>query len=254
VVRDCLTSLLNRDHPDPAQRDGIMDLDSSRCEGSGEITTYDSLDSSLGQARRNLYLGVKQWAAYVCLEELFKRLGDSEHAEEARNAAGRAAATIAAAYRPDLGFIPALLDGVDESPIIPAIEGLVYPFRMGLIEATSPTGPYGAMIRALKAHLNTVLQPGRCRFADGGWKLSANSINSWISKVFLCQYVARAVFGMDFGEDGLRADRVHADWWREGSKPNPGIDQIFDGRTNEVGFYYPRAVTSILWLDERTGI
>jgi len=45
----CLESLLNRDHPDPAQRNGIMSLDSSRTMGGSEITTYDSLDESLGQ-------------------------------------------------------------------------------------------------------------------------------------------------------------------------------------------------------------
>ena len=48
VFRAALQSLLRRDHPDPAQRDGIMSLDSSRCSGGVEITTYDSLDVSLG--------------------------------------------------------------------------------------------------------------------------------------------------------------------------------------------------------------
>lgn len=44
-----LTSLVNRDHPDPLMRDGIMSADSSRTLGGSEITTYDSLDTSLGQ-------------------------------------------------------------------------------------------------------------------------------------------------------------------------------------------------------------
>src|SRR4029453_16290069 len=46
VFEKCFESLLNRDHPDPAQRRGLMQLDSARCAGGAEITTYDSLDIS----------------------------------------------------------------------------------------------------------------------------------------------------------------------------------------------------------------
>ena len=51
VFEKCFGSLLRRDHPDPKKRRGLMQLDSSRCAGGAEITTYDSLDVSLGQAR-----------------------------------------------------------------------------------------------------------------------------------------------------------------------------------------------------------
>ena len=40
LLKDCFTSLLNRDAADDALLDGIMDLDSSRCGISSEITTY----------------------------------------------------------------------------------------------------------------------------------------------------------------------------------------------------------------------
>jgi hypothetical protein len=247
LIEDCLASMLNRDHPDPARRDGVMDVDSSRTLTSEEITTYDSLDPSLGQARRNLYLAVKGWGAYLGLEWLFKSLDDFQHALIARQAAEQAAHTIAAAYDPSLGYIPAILGSDDPSPIIPAIEGLIFPYQMGMNEAVSADGPYGAMIQKLRLHLENVLKPGVCQFADGSWKLSARSENSWISKVFLCQHIARQILGMTFDP---AQDRAHADWWRVGSAPNPGIDQIFAGKTSEVGFYYPRAVTNILWLDE----
>lgn len=75
VFHSALTSLVNRDHPDPAVRDGIMSADSSRTLGGSEITTYDSLDTSLGQARDNLYLGGKTWAAYVLLEKVLTKGG-----------------------------------------------------------------------------------------------------------------------------------------------------------------------------------
>jgi hypothetical protein len=255
LLADCLTSMLNRDHPNPALRDGIMGLDSSRCGREGEITTYDSLDPSLGQARRNLYLAVKGWAAYLSLAWLFRRTADlhlEELAVEAEAGALRCAQTVAAAYNPQLGFIPAILDGVDTSPIIPAIEGLVFPERLGWHEAIAPDGPYGAMIGALRAHLTHILTPELCLFADGGWQLSANSENSWISKIFLCQYIARRVLGVAQDEAMTRADRAHAHWWQVGCATDPGIDQIFAGQVREVGFFYPRGVTNILWLDETT--
>ena len=99
IFRKCLHSLVNRDHPDPAQRDGIMSADSSRCLGGAEITTYDSLDVSLGQARNNLYLAVKTWAAYLGLREVFFANGKP-------NLAAQAAAQ-AALGRPHHRFAPA---------------------------------------------------------------------------------------------------------------------------------------------------
>lgn len=51
IFVDCFQSMINRDHPDLDERDGVMSLDSTRCGEDGwEITTYDSLDPSLGQA------------------------------------------------------------------------------------------------------------------------------------------------------------------------------------------------------------
>ena len=49
-------------------RTGLMTYDSSRCDEGKEITTYDSLDESLGQARANTYLAVKCWATWLALD------------------------------------------------------------------------------------------------------------------------------------------------------------------------------------------
>ena len=94
----CLTSLLNCDHPEPAMRNGLMGYDSSRTEGGGEITTYDSLDHSLGQARNNVYLAGKTWASYLALEALFKMLGNADLAQAALDAALLTAAALEKAY------------------------------------------------------------------------------------------------------------------------------------------------------------
>ena len=242
-----LTSLLNRDHPDPAQRDGVMSLDSSRCAGGSEITTYDSLDVSLGQARNNLYLAVKCWGSYVGLADLFSAVGDKKRAAIAQDQARRAASTISATADKN-GLLPAILHENVESRIIPAIEGLVIPHTLGLKKALSPHGEFAPLIAALRRHLRGVLKKGICLFPDGGWKISSTSNNSWLSKVYLCQFIASEILGEKPGKSGAVADQAHAAWLLD-EKNNywAWSDQIVSGEA-KGSKYYPRGVTSILWL------
>ena len=247
VFQACLDSLVRRDHPDPRKRDGVMSADSSRCLGGAEITTYDSLDVSLGQARNNLYLAVKTWAAYLGLREVLGGLGDRRGAALAGEQAARCAATVAGHLRPD-GFIPAVMGEGNESRIIPAIEGLVFAGRWGMKDALSPRGEFGNLINALKHHLSTVLVRGTCLFADGAWKLSSTNDNSWLSKIYLCQYVAREFLG--FPGDPA-ADRAHVRWLLDPENAYfAWSDQMVSGKARGSK-YYPRGVTAWLWLSER---
>lgn len=233
-----LRSLQNRDHPDPARRNGVIGLDGGRCEGGSEITTYDSLDASLGQARNNLYLAVKGWASYLLLENLLRRLGDEEAACDARAGAERAAATILRARNAE-GLLPAVIGEGVEARIIPAIEALVYPFVAGI-----PFAGFEDLVQALNMHFQAVLIPGVCKFDGGGWKLSSTSSNSWLSKIYLCQFVAEQV--LDHSPD-RPADRAHLEWLLdEENAYYAWSDQMLNGKA--VGSrYYPRGVTSILW-------
>ena len=250
IFEECLTSLENRDHPDPARRTGIMKLDSSRCMGGAEITTYDSLDASLGQSRNNLYLGVKTWASYVLLESLLKQCGKTEAAKRAGIQADKCGATIVAHVSPE-GYIPAVFENNNDSKIIPAIEGLVFPFIAGCKEAVDPAGRFGALIIALKKHTEFVLKPGICLFDNDVWKMSSTSVNSWPSKIYLCQFVARKILGLSGDIYSSKADKAHVSrlllpqenaYWA-------AADQIIDGKS--LGSrYYPRLVTCILWLQE----
>ncbi|HZG56792.1 glycoside hydrolase family 52 protein [Paenibacillus sp.] len=249
VFADVLESMLNRDHPNPAERNGLMGLDSDRVRGGSEITTYDSLDASLGQARNNIYLAGKCWAVYIALERLFLGRGREAEAALAAEQAKRCAATLAAHLKPE-GYIPAVLEGGNDSRIIPAIEGLVFPYAAGCSEALDPNGTYGVYIAALKRHLETVLKPGVCLFEDGGWKLSSTSDNSWLSKIYLCQFIARRLLGLDWDDKGAAADAAHVAWL---THPELSFwswsDQIVAGRITGSK-YYPRGVTSVLWLEE----
>jgi len=250
VFRECLTSLQNRDNPDPAKRNGVMAFDSSRCGREAEITTYDSLDVSLGQSRNNLYLAVKTWAAYIALEMVLARMGFHEEAKSAAHSAELGAKTIASNFDQKLGYIPAVFEPGSTSATIPAIEGLLFPQRLGLLGALRKREPHKTLIDTLRLHFKNILKPGVCLFKDNGWKMSSTSINSWQSKIFLCQHVARKVLGFDFGDEQIKHDRAHADWWRIGSAPYAVIDQILEGKTSGGGCIYPRGVTNILWLDE----
>lgn len=245
----CFESMINRDHPEADKRDGIMGLDSSRVMGGAEITTYDSLDVSLGQARNNIYLAGKTWASYVALEKLLREHGLEEKSREAGLLAEKCAATIVSHVTPD-GYIPAVIKEGNDSKIIPAIEGLIFPYYTNNHDALDPNGRFGAYIQVLKTHLKTVLTEGVCLFEDGGWKISSTSNNSWLSKVYLSQFIAREILGLEWDEKGARADAAHVAWL---THPTLSVwswsDQIISGQISGSK-YYPRGVTSILWLEE----
>ena len=246
----CLQSLLHRDHPNPALRNGLMSFESSRTDGGGEITTYDSLDHSLGQARATAYLGGKCWAAYLALSWIFEHLQDLGRSAECKAAALRCSQTLADAYSEADGFMPAVLDGENRSAIIPAGEALIYPWAMGLNEAVEESGPYGRYIGNLKKHLAYVLNERVCLYPDGGWKLSSSVDNSWMSKICLNQFVVREILGLTYGGEE-QADAAHVEWEVEGSKFHACSDQ-FSAAKPIGSLYYPRIVTSILWMDEHS--
>lgn len=252
VIQDCFDSMLNRDHPDEDQRNGLMGLDSSRTKGGAEITTYDSLDVSLGQSRNNIYLAGKCWAVYVALEKLFAAEKLSDLSLQAGRQADRCAASVAAQLT-EGGYIPAVIAENNDSRIIPAIEGLVFSYFTGCEGALDPHGRFSSYLQALRTHLKTVLVPGTCLFEDGGWKLSSTSNNSWLSKIYLSQFITREILGMEWDESGQASDAAHVNWLLH---PEESYwcwsDQILSGVA--VGSkYYPRGVTSILWLLEGKG-
>ncbi len=176
-------------------------------------------------------------------------LQELKYAEQAKNQAILCANTIAKNMTEE-GYIPAIFEEGNRSRIIPAIEGLVFPLYTGTPKALDPEGQYGPMIQALQKHLHTVLVEGTCLFADGGWKLSSTSDNSWLSKIYLCQFVARKVLKLEWNELARRADKAHVRWLLHPKESyHCWSDQMMSGLA--VGSkYYPRGVTSILWLDE----
>ena len=250
TLHACLTSLLHRDGAE-GDRDGVMSLDSTRCGTGQEITTYDSLDTSLGQSRNSLYLAVKTWAAYLALSRCFDALGEDDKAAEAEEQAARAAGTISRHWDSESEMFPAVLE--PDSPgylsrIIPAVEALVYPHLLGDLEAVSPFGPFGELVANLRSHLKSVLVSGICIDSEsGGFKLSSSSNNTWMSKIFLAQFVAEAVLAMPLSKD---FDAAHARWQRDGDcRDYAFTDQVRSTDGKDLGSrFYPRGITAILWL------
>ena len=56
-------------------------------------------------------------------------------------------------------------------------------------------GEFGRLMAALKRHLHAVLRPVCACSRMARWKLSSTSDNSWLSKIYLCQFVARDILG-----------------------------------------------------------
>lgn len=241
LLEECLVSLIRRDHPDPEQRKGWIQWDSSRCEGGAEITTYDSLDISLGQSRGSGYLAGKIFGVLLNLAEVFRQLGKDDLAAKATEQADRCANAIVSMAKPN-GVIPAVFEGENESTIIPHIEGLVWPLSVGL--NWNHDGKYDQLKAALSKHLTAVLKPGICKFPEGGWKLSSTSDNSWLSKIYICQFVAEAELGFEPDEE---ADRDHV-WWL--TRPESHFFAWSDQMVNGIAIgskYYPRGVSAWLW-------
>lgn len=251
VFVKCLSSQANRDSNIDSKRNGIMSLDSSRTMQGAEITTYDSLDQSLGQARNNVYIAVKGWAAYLAMEEVFNDEKMTDEADFAFKQARRAASTIVSHFDSKEGYIPAVMGENCKSKIIPAIEGLVFPYILNQKKNTGKTGRFSELYRKLEIHLKNVLRDGVCLYPDGGWKLSSSADNSWLSKIYLCQFIARKIFGYKNRKALNRADKAHVKWLTnsEDSCYWSWSDQMRSG-VPKGSKYYPRGVTSILWLDE----
>jgi len=270
----CAESLRNRADP----RTGVMAYDSARCDGGQEITTYDSLDESLGQARANAYLAAKCWASWVGLEMLaaLRRMtavkGGADDLAPIDGLADTIASHLARAAGPD-GVIPAVLERNSpgyKSRILPAAEALVYPFYWlnALVGRAAGDGCEAAIellqrslrgpwFDALRRHTLALLNDPQRRnvFDDGGIKLSSTSNNSWMSKIALFQHVARQVLRLT--DDGgitamfTAADAAHVRWQTEGASAFWACsDQMVKG-VAKASRYYPRVITAALWLDER---
>jgi hypothetical protein len=272
LIKACADSLRSRANP----RTGVMAYDSARCVEGQEITTYDSLDESLGQARANSYLAVKCWASWIGLEMLSK-LSEASGGDALLN--GESLAESIANYLISCagadGTLPAVCEKENpgyRSRILPAAEGLMYPaYWLDALRDAELDGAADAvevlteamrdpLIDVLKRHTIRLLLDDQRRniFRDGGIKLSSTANNSWMSKIALFQHVARKILRLHISEPRIAqlfdtADEAHVKWQTDGSGYWACSDQFVNGIA-KGSRYYPRIITAALWLDERDAI
>jgi len=257
VVEDCLASMINR-----GGDVGFAQFDSTKTAGGQEITTYDSLDHSLAQTRNNVYMAVKSWATYRALALMFRDLGDQANQEKSQKLAEKVADVVS--RQAVDGILPAIFEKNNpgyHSRILPAVEGCAYPLYFAKTgyagvgaDAIYSSAAEKKMFEALKEHTRKLLIDPKHpnAFDDGGIKLSSTSTNSWMSKISIFMHVTRKVFGLDkdpaVAEVFRKADAAHVKWQTAGSAYWACCDQIVSGE-GKASRYYPRIITSALWLD-----
>lgn len=246
LLDDLFASFSLRCQDEQGNPGGIVLRESSLCAGGNEITTYDSLDSSLGAMRGSLYLAVKCWAAWQGLYQLFERKGDEGNSSAAWDNAILAGQAVLQAVNAESGSIPALLDGSSHAAILPAMEGLIFPAWWGDHKMVAADGPFASLVKVLRRHAESALESGRCLFPDGGLRLSETSNNSWLSKIYLWQAICERVLHWQWPamED---ADSAHRAWLQDPANAlYAWSDQFMAGKVCGSR-YYPRGVTAALW-------
>lgn len=244
IIDECLISMLNRDHYIPEERNGLMSLDSTRCGKGSEITTYDSLDKSLGQSRNNTYIASKIYASYCLLNEYYKLLADDSKSSVLEEQLLRLNKTIESSM--SNGLIPAVIEEGNEAYIIPLIEGLVYLKYLGYEEYLLDSTKYGNYISCLKEHTQNIFEQKLCVFENGGYRLSSTSNMTWLSKIYIAQYLHKEMFDLK-PEIQEKADEAHVDWLLDEELSYwAWSDQILNFKI-KGSKYYPRGVTSFLW-------
>ena len=252
TLNRCAKSLQVRDDPRPRKRNGIIKWDSDLCGPTGaEITTYDALDVSLGQARNNIYLAVKTLGAWFLLEHAFAQLGEAKLEAVAAATTAKLAVAVTAQFESAAGMFPAVFENNNASRIIPAIEGLVYPLFVGMRKRLDDAPEFKTLMDQLRVHLGRILVRGVCLDAkSGGWKLSSSSTNTWLSKIFLCQHVAEQLFPEAVTPEAAAADSAHIGWLLSPTTRTLNFcDQVHSETGDPLGSRnYPRGVTAWLWI------
>ena len=239
-----MESLENRDGFTDEMRNGILKASSTRGGKCGlESTTYDALDHSLLEAAGNLYVYIKTWCSLILLKKCCAMIGDAQTAERAERMLGKCRASVGMFRTDTQSWLKANAYRELPGAVSAAAEPLAVPHMLGVLdENTDP-----ALTALLKEHSLACLQKGVCLDAQtGGLRLSSTSRNTWTSKVILTIYAMEKALGLTMPE-GVVQEVVN--WGHISARQSTIADQVHcDIRKAIGGVYYPRIVTSCLWL------
>ena len=242
VAVQLLESLENREHFDPALRDGVLRGQSERVGTGSEITTYDALDHALQNSKGCGYIVAKTWGAALMLGRWFDALGDNPNAARAHALAHRAAVSLESSFLKKEGRFPANLLSASDSLVIALLDPLAVPLFCGLHERLNA---YPALIGALREHARTCLSLGACLDeTTGGLRLSSTARNTWPSKVALTFAVIQWLEQKSITEIAPAAMAELAGWMQVSAAETTVSDQIDAATRKQIsGAYYPRLVT-----------
>ena len=244
VLPQLMESLENRDGFNDAMRNGILKASTTRGGACAlESTTYDALDHSLLEAAGNLYVYIKTWCSLILLKKCCEMIGDTDTLARADRMLEKCRASVGAFKSDKYPWLRANAYRDLSGAVSAAAEPLAVPHMLGVLNAD--TDPL--LTSLLTAHSLECLKTGVCRDeATGGLRLSSTSRNTWTSKVILTIYAMENVLGITLPE-GMAQEVVN--WGHVSAREATIADQIHcDIRRAIGGVYYPRIVTSCLWL------
>jgi len=225
LVREFVNSLKRRD----TNGNGIVDQESG-------YTTYD-YDwgySALGWGKENVYLGIKEFGAFLAAEKMEKAIGSQNSYYDL---AKRISDTLKDAYK-HFGYLPVSLDaskpGWNDQAII-NFEGLLYfiitgtedPLIDDLLCTVSPSHYFALQ---------------NCK-ASNGWRLTSSTSATWLSKVLDAKiindyFIVKGFYSFE--------DTIISDIERMIKKSDLGwIDYWNVDGTSVTLCLYPRGVSSI---------
>ncbi|MDX2082216.1 MAG: glycoside hydrolase family 52 protein [Terrimicrobiaceae bacterium] len=247
LAQDLISSMENREHYQPALRDGILRGQSDRAGRGREVTTYDAIDHALQNSAGSIYIVVKTWCAALLLARWMSEFGSTEAASPAIALANRTAATLEGAFCKNIqAFPPNLIDGGD-SFILAALDPLAVPIFCGLDEDLRR---FPGLLQKLSVHARTCLRDGVCVDSENaGLRLSSTSENTWISKIALCLASFSWLEGKPAKDLLPESCRQFVRWMHTSSAQKTVSDQIEVRRSEPLGgSYYPRVVSAWVLL------
>ena len=239
-----MDSLENRDGPTEETRNGILKASTTRGGKCGlESTTYDALDHSLLDASGNLYVYIKTWCSLLMMKACCALVGDEETAARAERMLVKCRKSVSVFRSGERPWLRANAYRDLPGAVSAAAEPLAVPHMLGVLDAE--TDPI--LTEAMRAHSVECLKTGVCRdAATGGLRLSSTSFNTWTSKAVLTIYAMENVLGLELPE-GMVQETIN--WGHVSAMEVTVSDQInCEKRTLIGGVYYPRIVTTALWL------
>ncbi|MCQ2770218.1 MAG: glycoside hydrolase family 52 protein [Clostridia bacterium] len=243
IISDLMTSLENRDAPTVVERNGILKAASTRGGNCHlESTTYDALDHSLLEASGNLYVFIKTWCSLILLEKCATLIENKDVSCRANAMLNKCRRSIDL-FKTSDNHLKSNAYRKHDGKIAAAVEPLAIPYVLGVLNANDEP----LLFEILKTHINECLKPGICLDAlSGGLRLSSTSRNTWVSKTILTAYVIETVLNIKLPETVIPEI---VGWTQNSAKIATVADQILcDTRQMVGGPYYPRIVTSALWL------